>query len=70
MKLTVSTTVDQQTGQEEYKSIQYTKVIDSGETIHKMLCWATNIHKKYSMHKLDRNWFADIWDIRIGKTGD
>lgn len=67
MKLTVSTTVDQQTGQEQYSQVQYSKVVDSGATIHQLLCWATNVHKKNSIHKLGTDWFADIWDIKIGK---
>jgi hypothetical protein len=70
MKLTVSTIVDQRTGQDQYQSIQYSKVIDGGETIYKMLCWATNVHKKHSIHKLPDDWLADIWDIRIGKVED
>jgi hypothetical protein len=71
MKLTVSTTVDIQNGQESYAQVQYTKVFSSGDmTIHQLLCWATNIQKQHSMHKLGSDYFADIWDIRIGKVAE
>jgi hypothetical protein len=71
MKLTVSTIVDVRNGQESYTQVQYTKVFNSGETtVQDLLVWATGIHKKNSWHPLAPEWFADIWDIRIGKVAE
>jgi hypothetical protein len=69
MKLTVSTTVDIQSAQEDYTSTQYTKIFEiDNTTIFDLLLWATKIQKAHSMHSFTKkdDYFANISDIKIG----